>query len=239
MSSKKPIVLNTTRDLLSEIDKNFSSKKCLFRGQHYDYPLLPKFARKASERSIVDPVALEKRMLETFKRQSIPYLKNTVPNNDWDWLALAQHYGLPTRLLDWSSNAFIALWFAVHNRKLQIKSDAILWVLKTKISDYAPVDKQKNVFEIGRTYIFQPSHLTNRIVAQSGWFTVHRYKEGHLPFVSLEKNKAYKNRLTKYLISNKNLVIIERELKSLGITEKSLFPGLESICREIEKDNFK
>jgi type I restriction enzyme M protein len=50
-------------------------------------------------------------MLEKFKREAIPYL-TIKPNDDWDWLALAQHHGLPTRLLDWTQNPLVAVGIA-------------------------------------------------------------------------------------------------------------------------------
>lgn len=52
------------------------------------------------------------RMLDEFKRKARPFLE-TIPSNDFEWLFLMQHYGVPTRLLDWTTNALVALFFAV------------------------------------------------------------------------------------------------------------------------------
>jgi hypothetical protein len=50
-------------------------------------------------------------MLAEFRRQAYPFV-DRLPDNDFEWLFIAQHHGLPTRLLDWSTNALVALYFA-------------------------------------------------------------------------------------------------------------------------------
>ena len=171
---------------------SFVEKHCeqfdhvLFRGQRQHWTLLPKLARLRM-RGELDVLAAEIKMLASFKSRAVALLDST-PETEWDWLSIAQHHGMATRLLDWTTNPLAALWFAVERPAVQRK-EAVVWVFTHAEEDLVEdPSAAASPFDLDRTRVFQPKHITRRIVAQHGWFTVH-HRRGASGFVPMEKNE--------------------------------------------------
>ena len=86
----------------------------IFRGQRKDYPLLPNICCSIEQTELLEN---EREMFRLFKKEAAPCLKVS-PENDWEWLAVAQHHGLLTRLLDWTFDPYVELWFALEKALL-------------------------------------------------------------------------------------------------------------------------
>ena len=112
-----------TYDLLFYLRQTIDLKYGLFRGQeeYFENGLLPKIFRPSNEKNEIifkneKLLETEKKVIKLFKDRAIPQLEFIPKDKDvLQWLAIAQHYGLRTRLLDWTQNALIALWFCVKN----------------------------------------------------------------------------------------------------------------------------
>ncbi len=202
----------------------------LFRGQPVDEPLLPKIARpNVQPRGELRKI--EKLIIREFERVSV-LLAEFDTRTEWDRLALAQHCGLPTRLLDWSYSALAALWFVVRKPPEKDKNgnprDGVVWVLKPETSDFINFPTPERPFEGKRTRIFRPRFVARRIAAQAGLFTVHKVMEGG-HFVPLEKNKIFSRKLVKARVGAASFATLRKQLYACGVTYLSMVPDLDGV----------
>ncbi len=196
----------------------FGKRTVIYRGLRKEsYLLVPKVGRNPnlSWRELWNT---EKESLRLFRERAVPFL-DFKPASDWEWLAIAQHHGLPTRLMDWTRNPLVAAYFAVEN---EYDGDSVVYAYEK--SGWVDTDTISDLFDLDVVARFIPSHITPRIAAQAGLFTVH--PKPQLPFSS--------DNITKLVIKQ----TFRKELKFIlyryGIHRASLFPGLDGLAKHIE-----
>lgn len=214
----------------------YSSQNVIFRGQTKEvgWPLVPAVGRFLEGSRIP---WREREILDEFKREAIPYL-HVIPRNDWQWLAIAQHNRLPTRLLDWTRNPLTALWFAVSEPAIDARP-GVVWALSCEKADVVfKSEGERDPFSIDRPYIYFPEHVFSFIQAQSCVFTVHkRDNDNPGKFPPLEEIKDADLRLTKIEIPPDSFPTVRYHLFRVGISPASMFPGLQGLVDRIRYDN--
>jgi hypothetical protein len=150
-----------------------------------------------------------------------------LPQNEFECLAFAQHYGLATRLLDWTNNPLVALFFAVEEH-----SDADGAVFCYYQENVIMPDKAM-LGCIPVVALYKPRPFDRRILAQSGVFTYHPDPKILLEAKPLldQENKFSSDGLDLVIIrlDAKMKPICQRKLNEIGINRKSLFPDLEGL----------
>lgn len=216
----------------------------IYRGQREDWPLLPKIARCELMGGTLDEV--ERKMFADFMRAA-PMLVAAPPDNRWDWLAIAQHHRLSTRLLDWTKNPLCALWFAVREPASDATKYGVVWAFTPEDQDIVrdvngtPPRFDKSAaagspLAVTRTMVFEPRYVTARIRAQEGLFTVHRFSESDRRFVPLERDKDYGHGLEKVRVPASSFAYLRCQLLSCGVHSGSLFPDLDGLVSRLEME---
>jgi hypothetical protein len=204
----------------------------LFRGQRRaDWALAPSLARLKPRYEGEDLRDVEQRLMEAFARQCAPYVFREFPDS-WEMLALAQHHGLATRLLDWTANPLAALWFAVKDPPLDDRPACVLMFSLVE-DDHVEDRDVTSPFEITRTKFFQPTHLDARIVAQAGWFSVHSWVERKSAFARLDHLRDYKQRIEGIKILPKQFADFRFHLDRLGVNNATQFPDLDGLTAHL------
>jgi hypothetical protein len=177
--------------------------------------------------------------------------------NPWWWLFYAKHHYLQTRLLDWSSNPLVAIYFAVeniisHNSLYPLKDKEIggaVWALKVSDKHFRAAEdlitKHKLYPSSGHTmdenewFMINPEPVSQRIVLQSGKFTYHPGK-GLKGIDEMERRKGEKpsdnEELIKIRIDPDYNDKIRKQLGIMNIHHASLFPSPTGIAHFVNSE---
>jgi len=226
------------------------------------HQLLPSLYRHRRLKTPDELADLERALMTRFRQRSIPYHSRSLVD-DWDALFFMQHYGVPTRLLDWTENPLIALHFALMRAvRAKTKSgrqtyltDAAVWMLDPVAWNrhaLQHVSFDGGVLSPGdeaiKSYRPTPSfagmhnqpvalygaHNSTRIVAQQGVFTIFGRDTTQMEQVFTSDNFP-PHCLTKIIVRKSLILRLRRALLSHGITESAVFPDLEGLAREIKR----
>jgi hypothetical protein len=204
----------------------FRRGKYLFRG-HSDphWRLSTTFDRMFSNQTKATRLQIADALLEVFKRglegEDIP---SEVRGDDSLFLALGQHYGLPTRLLDWTESPYIAAFFAYNSRALWGVTDQsiVIWVLDTTHPIWST--------HYGVEIIDVPSFGNRRIRNQSGKFTLSK-----TPFSDLEsyveEHGEEGDPLRKFLLPASDYSKALADLDAMGIHHGTVYPEIEGAAQ--------
>lgn len=208
---------------------SFPCSAYIYRGvKDVEYELIPKIGRKYGLKPHSTTREEEIEIFNDFKRYAIPYLPSIrQPDNDWEWLALAQHHGLKTRLLDWTENPLVAAYFAINNKNnnknsaIYVCPKSLHKTLNSEILNISP-------FNISEVYIYYPKHISPRIAAQSALFTVH-----NSPFENIIHNK-----IIKWIIDESFYFDLMRMLQDFKINAAYISPDLDGVAKSINEQIF-
>ncbi|HEU4625292.1 MAG TPA: FRG domain-containing protein [Steroidobacteraceae bacterium] len=224
MPTRKRNTIGSWLDL-ARLAEELAGEEWIFRGEPaHGNPLRPGAGRltrelrgRRGERFTEDD---ERAALERFKNDALPYLDFRPPSDhDLEWLAIAQHHGMQTRLLDWTESLLIAAFFAVEST-LE-RAPGIIYGVRGLPLASATDDP----FSLEEVSVYRPSHVTPRVAPQWSVFTVH-------PDPTADFRRS--GLVTTWTIRGaRNRWRIKLVLDSCGINYASIYPDLTGLAQHI------
>jgi hypothetical protein len=219
--------------------ENLDSGFYLSRGQSKDYPLLPSALRRDEFGNRKYPKRAIRNFLEQFIINSYQYMPNPWDiKNDVEWMLYAQHYGVPTRLLDFTTSHITSLLFAVERsfhqdseqdtavyflnpQNLNMKYKQQLAIINISTMSEGSLDS------LDGPVVVQGRKINPRVNAQKGLFVL--FQDDDTPLNHINDDSI----LQKVLIKGEYTKSILTSLYSMGITFTHIYPELGSVAKDI------
>lgn len=215
------------------------------------FKLIPSLYRSEAGR---DPSS-DDELRSEFRRRALPLVAERPPRDDWEWYSLMQHYGAPTRLLDWTDSALVALYFAISSfrpKDHSVRTQPAVWALNpwrlnaktedrfigpvvpdiTDVTDYLrpPYSGQRPPqYPIA----LDPTFIAQRMLVQHSHFTLHGSDPRSID--EMANDLQLQGGLFKIVIRGGEGIIrnLRQQVALLGISETTIFPDLAGLGKEL------
>jgi hypothetical protein len=203
-------------------------------------PLIPRLYRPKADKSKHQ----ENKLLQTFRRQAPSFSANPCPDREAtdQWLFLAQHVGLPTRLLDWSEGALVGLYFALQ------EAEPVVWMIpphelnkqtQSNLGNEFPItwlvahvraawENDPENFQVPLPIAIQPTAVHQRMTAQRSCFTIQGKDPRSLTL-------QLPNLLKRYDVEPTAREAMQSDLRLLGVGHSTVFPDLDRLAKELRE----
>lgn len=257
-------VARNIEDYLRIVDRHATDagRPLWFRGLgRHTFRLVPSLFRhrnRAARAGDIDHLlSMERTLIDRFRERSLPFRDTFLPESDLELLFVMQHFGVPTRLLDWSENALVALWFAVEDPLHDLRRGRV-WLLDPFALNQAVLSDSgydggalapgaaalgghtpsKQLEEMNQYPLaVYGIHSTPRIVGQRGVFTIAgkalRPAEELVTQLAPRITRPCTALLSAVDIPANTKPRMRQQLENMGMTRSMIFPDLIGIAREL------
>ena len=206
------------------------------------------------------PVELEDQLMNRFLQNAHEFL-DVRPQGEWEWMLLARHHGLPSRLLDWTENPLAGLFFAAGDESDgYTQTDGALWCLSPRdLNELGNVSTPTHVLPMFRDEIEIPTsdEVLNNYRTSSVRSATLEQPRPPAAAISIRTNKRIQAQLGvftihhsdtkplekwedgsflwRYIVPKGAKALLRDELRLAGVSSLTLFPDLDNVAREAKR----